>query len=448
MADRGDTHYRVGSLNRWFAGSSLFLLVATFWMVIDDWSRPWKGYQRQFKAIEVARAQTQLDTPESKAIVAEEEHLRGELRKADEKLASHKDELDKAEAELRDLKGASFKATEADKKFKQVNNWERFLTEEERLHTRDQKANSAELKAVEDELYARSAAKKVADAAVAAQEQRIAEMKKGVTDLEKDLKAAGKSIELVRKKLATLAPSDLPTKVANVIRDFPGLDFIGPSLKVQKVLPPDLTFELNFLQKQRIDMCQTCHVPIDRDGYGEEKNPFKTHPRLDLYLTAKSPHPLNDFGCTICHRGAGEALEFQRTDHRANDEAQTAQWEEQHHWHKQHYWDYPMLPAKYTQASCVQCHKSTMELIEKDAPRVAEGFQLFERYGCYACHKVDWFPTKRRPGPSLAQIGRKTTQAFLESWVSDPKSFRPTTWMPKIFHLENYAPDVTIATSS
>ena len=33
MADRGDTHYRVGTLNRWFAGSSLFLLVVTRWRV-------------------------------------------------------------------------------------------------------------------------------------------------------------------------------------------------------------------------------------------------------------------------------------------------------------------------------------------------------------------------------------------------------------------------------
>src|SRR6185503_8059715 len=138
MADRGDTHYRVGTLNRWFAVSSLFLLVATLWMVLDDWSRPWKGYQRQFKRIEVARAEAQLDSPEAKATVAEEERLRGELVKAQEHLASRKDELDKAEKELRDTKGQAFKATEAEKKYKQVNNWERFLTEEERLHTRNQ----------------------------------------------------------------------------------------------------------------------------------------------------------------------------------------------------------------------------------------------------------------------------------------------------------------------
>jgi len=448
MADRGDTHYRVGSLNRWFAGSSLFLLAATLWMVIDDWYRPWKGYQREFKAIEVTRAKAQLDSPEAKAVLAEEARLRGELEKAEQQLARRKGEFDAAAVELRNLQGSRFKATEAEKKFKQVNNWERFLTEEERLHSGDQGAKAAELKAVEDELYARAGVKQEADAAVVAQEQRLAAMKAGVILVETELKNAGKSIELVRKRLDTLAPSDFPTQLANVIRDFPGIDFIGPSLKVQKVLPPALTFELNFVQKSRIDMCQTCHVPIDREGFGDEQNPFRSHRRLDLYLSAKSPHPLSQVGCTICHRGAGEALDYQRTDHRPSDEAEAAEWSDSHHWHKQHYWDYPMLPSKYVEAGCVQCHKTSMDLIAEDAPHVAEGFQLFERYGCYACHKVDWFPTKRRPGPSLARVGQKTTREFIESWIANPRAFRPTTWMPQIFHLENYGPEVTVTTSN
>jgi cbb3-type cytochrome oxidase cytochrome c subunit len=447
MADRGDTHYRVGKLNLWFAGSSLFLLVASFWMVIDDWNRPWKAHQREFKAMEIARAHAQLEAPEAKAVLAEEERLRAGLERAQAGFMSRKEALEEAEKELRDLKGNAFKATEAEKKVKQVNNWERFLTEEERLHSGDQGLKADVIKRIEDELYARAGVKQEADAAVAAQERRIAEMKAEVTQAEVALKNAGKSIELARKKLDTLAPVDPATKIANLIRDFPGLDFIGPSLKVQKTLPPSLTFELNFTQKPRIDMCQTCHVPIDREGYADAANPFKGHPRLDLYLTAKSPHPQSEFGCTICHRGNGEALDFQRIDHRPSDEAEAARWAEERHWHKQHYWDYPMLPSKYVEASCVQCHKSSMDLIAAEAPKVAEGFQLFERYGCYACHKVDWFPTKRRPGPSLARLGQKTSQEFIESWIAQPKAFRPSTWMPQIFHLENYGSDVTVVHS-
>ena len=45
MADRGDTHYHVPSLNNWFLVSSFFLLATVVWTVIDDWNAEWKTYQ-------------------------------------------------------------------------------------------------------------------------------------------------------------------------------------------------------------------------------------------------------------------------------------------------------------------------------------------------------------------------------------------------------------------
>jgi cytochrome c2 len=447
MADRGDTHYRVSLLNRWFALSSLVLLGASVWMVLDDWARPWKAHQREFRALEAARARAQLETPEAQSIIAEEARLREELRRAEEALAAQRGQLDEAERDLPELRKQQFLATEAEKKAKQVYNFERWAVEEYRLHHGDPQARAADMKKIEDELAARIGEKQEADAAFLAQEQRIAGLKQGVARVEAELKNATKGIDLTRKKLHALAPEDFPTRVANVIRDFPGIDFIGPNLKVAKVIPPSLTFELNFLKKRRIDMCQTCHVPIDREGFAEEPNPYRSHPRLDLYLTAKSPHPLSQVGCTICHRGAGEALGFQHADHRPSDAEEAERWAEEQGWHKQHYWDYPMLPEKYIEASCVQCHKDSLELIAADAPKVAQGYQLFERYACYSCHKLEWFPTKRRPGPTLAKVAQKTDAQFVQSWIKAPRSFRPTTWMPQIFHLENYGPDVTVVAS-
>ena len=346
MADRGDTHYHVRKLNLWFTVSSLLLLVSAVWMVLDDWSRGWKRYQRDFRQIEIARARAQLDAPEAQAILAEETRLKDELARSEAALASRRSELDAAEKELRELQNQSFIATEAEKKAKQEYNWERWVVEEYRLHHGEPTAKQEHLKAFEDELAARAGVKQKADAAVLAQEGKIAALLEDVEDVENQLKASTKSIDLTRKRLAAIAPEDAPTKVANLIRDFPGLDFIGPSLKVAKVIPPGLTFELNFLKKRRIDMCQTCHVPIDREGFDDEQQPFRSHPRLDLYLSAKSPHPLSQMGCSICHRGAGEALDFQRVDHRAGDAAEAERWHAEYGWHKQHYWDYPMLPMR------------------------------------------------------------------------------------------------------
>lgn len=455
MADRGDTHYHVPNLNAWFVLSSLFLLVVAVWMVLDDYSADWKDYQREFRAIELERTEAELASAEAEAVRREEALLAEGVEAAEAALSAKQEELETLEGELKELRGNVFTATEAAKEAKQQYNWERYLTEEHRLHEKDPTWGAAELAEYEQRMIDTAYEQEQAEIALRGAQARRDELMADVIEAEEALKGAGRSIELVRKKKQTLAPDDPAERVANFIRDdIPGLDFIGPSIKVEKVVLDDLTFDLNFTQKSRIDMCKTCHQAIDREGFdGPEEelaHPYRSHPRLDLFLTAKSPHPMNEVGCTICHRGSGESLDFQRADHnvsRAFDPEKAERWEHDYHWHKQHYWDYPMLSNDKVEASCVQCHKTSMELIADDAPEVSEGYQLFERYGCYACHKVEWFPTKRKPGPSLKNIQAKADEGWIASWIADPRGFRPTTWMPQIFHLENFAPDMEVVKS-
>ncbi len=43
----------------------------------------------------------------------------------------------------------------------------------------------------------------------------------------------------------------------------------------------------------------------------------------------------------------------------------------------------------------------------------------------------------RKVGPSLRHVNTKTTQGWLEFWTKNPQEFRPTTRMPRFFHLTN-----------
>lgn len=465
MADRGDTHYDIPRLNRWFLFSSAVLFVSVVWMMWDDYNAPWKKYQREFREIEIARANQALESPAALQAMEQEARLSGELEAAGKQLEARADQIRDLERELVAARGEQFVATEAAKKLKQEYNWDRYLAEEHRVHAleRGQAPDAREmrrLEIMEARLAEAEKRQEEADLLVGQLEGRMASARSAVTDLELEIKAATADIELVRTRLEALRPTTLAGKVAARIRDdIPGLDFIGPTLKVEKVVLEDLTFELNFTKKRRIDMCMTCHVAVDREGFTEEEleHPFRSHPRLDLFLSAKSPHPLSDVGCTICHRGGGEALDFIRVDHRPPDfntafaygeQPVTERWVEEHHWHKQHHWDYPMLSSKYVEASCVQCHKTSMELIAEEAPKVTAGYRKFERYGCYSCHKVDWFPTERRPGPPLKNVTQKLGTEFMAAWISDPKAFRPTTWMPQFFYLSNFPNDEPVVVQS
>lgn len=462
MADRGDTHYHVPTLNNWFLISSLLLLVTIVWMVIDDWNAPWKAYQREFRAIELERANEKLAEPEFVAAAASEAELAEELKLAEQSVEGRAEEIAAATEELRLLKGAQFVDTDKAKASKMFYDWERFVLDHDVAKHGDDPEYAegiaemlAEVARLELEMNVAFGKKEVSDDAVKAQLAKLSTLTEDVAKAEKAMKSVAKDLDLVRARKDDIEPAAFDKKIATVLRDFPGIDFIGPNMKVNKVVLNDLTFELNFTKKTRIDMCQTCHLASDLEGYDgpELQEPFRSHPRLDLFLSSKSPHPVTDVGCTICHRGSGEALDFIRTDHRPESNGPAAwlddreEWQDEYHWHKQHHWDYPMLAADFTEASCVQCHKTSMELIAEDAPKVTEGYRLFERYGCYSCHKVDWFPNKRKSGPSLKNVNSKLTGEFMASWIAAPRDFRPTTWMPQVFHLENYAPEEVVVKS-
>ncbi|MFT7664543.1 MAG: cytochrome c2, partial [Planctomycetota bacterium] len=433
--------------------SSAFLLITSVWMVIDDYTAPWKNHQRDQQAIELERAEAELANEASLAIVANETARMAELEAVEAALEKRSGEIDALEEEVFQRKGELFVALEAAKTAKQLYNWEKFVVEEERLHKGDPTYGAEELEHLEQEMLDLAGGQQRAEIALAEKEAQLMELFSEKVAAEIAVKASAKALELVRKRKQALAPDDIGAQIAKIVRDdIPGLDFIGPNIKVQKVVLDDLTFELNFTKKTRIDMCKTCHQAIEMEGFepGEVAEPHTSHPRLDMFLSATSPHPYTEVGCTICHRGAGEALDFGRIDHNVSklfEPEKAERWEEEHHWHKKHYWDYPMLTSDKVEASCIQCHKDTMEIIADEAPVVSEGYQLFERYGCYACHKVEWFPTKRRPGPSLKNIFAKTDPAWVSAWIAKPAEFRPSTWMPQFFHLENWEEDQVVADS-
>ena len=84
-----------------------------------------------------------------------------------------------------------------------------------------------------------------------------------------------------------------------------------------------------------VDRCVTCHLGIDDPRMADQRNPHRTHPKRLLAI-----HRVEKFGCTVCHQGQGAALNFEEA--KAED----------------YFWDYPLLPAKLTEATCASLPRS------------------------------------------------------------------------------------------
>ena len=175
-------------------------------------------------------------------------------------------------------------------------------------------------------------------------------------------------------------------------------------------------------------------------------------------------HPFPTFGCTTCHYGTGREL-IQDAAHGDPEHSQT-----------------PMLPAKYMEAACAQCHAqydAKSFVIGYQAPlsptriiklldgqdvaddqvqdylnnpknsltaaavnyvanqpqmaTIAKGESLFKSQACYGCHKIEGF-SKGNVGPELTYEGRAaggTTAIAHQIW--DPRYKVASCVMPYFF---------------
>jgi cytochrome c1 len=166
------------------------------------------------------------------------------------------------------------------------------------------------------------------------------------------------------------------------------------------------------------DRCTSCHVGLKEASLTDvAAQPFRAHPVI--------PHKLDQFGCTICHRGQGAATTVEEAH------SSTLAWEQ------------PILPAKYIESSCGQCHRGPL----LGTPQLNQGRNLLSREGCVHCHTVkmpDGSTMKASDDPpSLSHIADKTTREWIFAWLKDPQAYAATSTMPNFKLTDDDARDVS-----
>jgi cytochrome c1 len=154
-----------------------------------------------------------------------------------------------------------------------------------------------------------------------------------------------------------------------------------------------------------VDRCATCHEGLREATLADVgTQPFRKHPVI--------PHPLDRYGCVICHRGQGPATTIAEAHYseRAGED--------------------PILPARYIQSGCGQCHQNELT----GTPQLNGGRKMLAQYGCVNCHMVKTpdgvTMTATDDPPSLEHIADKTTRAWVYTWLKDPQAYAASASMP------------------
>ncbi len=451
---RPDRHYNFGRMNMVFAICSLGLLATTLWMAFADYALPWKRIQSEFRSLERQKLEKEAQAERDSLNQNELAQLKQEVAQAQADLDRQREDLEKIEGELADRKTEVYTADAAWKGAKAAADERKFLYDVA-LQKGGKNAAADEQKAYEEARQALADARgKVEEAEDArdAVQGRLAARQASLTDAEKKLEALQSGVESLETRIASLGKG-----VDYFLLNAPLMDFILPTLKVEQVILPGLFHNINFTNIDRVDRCMTCHVAANRPGFEDDpdtpevewREPFRTHPRLDLFVGDGSPHPYTRFGCTICHGGLDRATEFARAGHslpllaahdREGEKAwaeKKGEWERKWGWEAQKYLDYPILPAVLAESGCVNCHAGGVWTPRSEEQEV--GRELIAHMGCYGCHTINLpgFTGLRKAGPSLLRIAGKTNPGWAYKWIENPRKFHPTTWMPHFFLQEN-----------
>ena len=428
--------YNIDFLNVVFAVSSLFVLFTTVWMVWDDYDREWKDYQRNFTLLEMEVTRAGLTEAQQGLDQARVDELTAQRAVAEQAVASNAVQIDELETQLAEVNRDLFVATQNFQFKKADYDVERYTFEvrREEAHTDDPEVEVSgqdEVTALYEEWLALGLEVESLTAARDGLRGQLASLSEGVTVIDDELALLTGEIERLQEVVAGLEPS----LVNDLILNAPMLDFMAPTLTVRQTITPNIRDDVNFITVPKLDRCETCHLAIDRVGYEDYPQPFRTHPNLDVYVGSASPHSIESTGCTVCHEGMGQSITFIDASHTPASDAQLAQWEEDYHWEESHLWDYPMLPTGMVEASCAKCHKG--EVFVPEAVNLNLGYAMYERAGCYACHKTEGFEDLRKPGPNLTKIDSKLTEEWVANWIRDPRAVKPSTWMPRIWYNSN-----------
>ncbi|HVN85103.1 MAG TPA: c-type cytochrome [Candidatus Binatia bacterium] len=375
------------------------LLAGAVWSVWDDniTRRPWKKYQSEFFSLEVERAKEALEKERArlaadpayqelaKQLAAARESVRSgdaarrlaELQRTRDEVTVHLNEADFA---LRIVKS---KLEEAWYEYEHAT-LTGAPTDKAKAHIEDLNKEKAEV------------------------DRRLAERQAAQAQIDKEVEEVNSGVKALEEK-----QRDMEAERVKLERKLDGLQLhLGPMdfpriPKIQQVVLDDFDRSAFNNALGRVDRCTSCHSGIEKGGFEEDPNPFKTHPKRDLLL---NKHPPEKFGCTPCHGGQGPAV---NSVEKAHGEVK--------------FWEKELLRGEKVQASCIKCHT---DLHLEGAETIARGEYLFVNLGCHGCHLVEGYDGLDKVGPYLRRIGAKVDPAWIVRWIENPHVYRAKTKMP------------------
>jgi len=387
------------------------LLAGTIWSVWDDniSRRPWKQYQVEFYRLAYDQYMKQAQD-EDKRLAQNPEYVKliRELVGAQRDLRSGATQakLEQLRAELGQAKHVAGDKDQA-VRFTKSELTERWYDYNHAIQSEQDAAPiKAEIDRLNQSLVGEQAESDKAKHSQAEVQGRIEALTSKVDSITGKLKQLGKTRDdLIEKADGYMIPVTFKDRV---LLRYPKIP------KIEQNAIDD--FDRNAFDEAvaRVDRCQSCHTAIDKRGFENAPQPFRTHSN---YAQIILKHPPDKLGCTPCHEGEGPAVNAADRAHGYDE-----------------FWEHPMLKGAKMESRCIKCHLDVGSLRTSEgeplAPNWVEGERLFEQMGCHGCHLVAGYEDMPKIAPYLKLTAAKLEPSWTVRWIANPHDFRPHSRMP------------------
>jgi len=261
--------YPPGKLSLWFLGTSAVLVVAVFWMLADDFVRPWKKVQRDFFKKQAALYAVKKDVEEAK-LAAAENPAHARLRELSHAIAAARQALDEPakKAELADLRAKlaeqKLRIENDDRQIKALKGSYAATVNAMEYATADRDAEKAaklreQVGSIGDEMAALNLDRSKEVVASEGYQRALDALLAPLKELERERDA--KLLDLANVETA-LGAAKARTE-SNQWRNLPMADIINPSIKIEKFVLDQIHDDMVFATSPKVEMCYTCHRGID-----------------------------------------------------------------------------------------------------------------------------------------------------------------------------------------
>ena len=244
MPESQERHYNILKLNRLFAISSIIFTAVWLLVFLDDYKRPWKKYQKEFRKLEIEKVRSDLNELSIQLETSPKyNELKEQMLSSENNLEGRQNELDDILEKIKIFEAELYKNNQLYQFAKADLDVLKYDYEKSQIGVAKNDEIERKYFSLSDSVDKYFLIREQSEVKIDKAEEVRRDITDEINQLNSSLNSLAREKNMMERKLSKVDPEamTLANKIGNIVRDLPVLDFIDPYYEVKPVSYTHLT---------------------------------------------------------------------------------------------------------------------------------------------------------------------------------------------------------------